>query len=1056
MKTKSKAKRIFLIFFLSVCSAIGALAQSTRATISGLVTDDKGEPIIGAVVMVKNESTGFQVNATTGPDGFYNIREIPLGSPYTISTQYIGYGNQKKTGYALNQGDALRVDFKMSDKAMELKTVEVVANSLKKGIQAEGSGTSVSANDIKRLPVNGRNFTSLMDLSPLANGSNIGGQLASSTNYTIDGMTAKGTVSGGSTSGAYAISMEALREFKVLTNLYDVTQGRSGGGTVSAVTKSGTNTLTGSAFVYGRTNWLSSPYNIRGNKTSSDYSTFQYGFSLAGPIIKDRLHFFVTWDHQADARPITIANLQTASDESLYNITQATEDRFLEIARSKYGVSNNDQFGEFDKKKNTDAVFAKIDWQINPTNLFTLQDNYVSEYNEKSESDNTSINIFEVWPDRMSHNNALMASLRSVLGPKMTNELKAQHFLVYEGTKPNSELPSSSIPRAIVENVESTNSTTGKTMTTSIQLGGQRYVPEKFTDQVVQLVDNLYYNTGKLNFTFGADLMYTYMHSKYGSEMNGRFYFTGLDNFENLKPYRYAREVLLADDPYVNMHTLSSAIYGQVETRLAKGLDLTAGLRFDYTRYFDRANFNQTVYDELGLRTDNAISTFQPSPRVQLTWDVDDRHTDIFRLGGGIFGSDINNYLMINNMLFDGTKVASVDIQGDQVPTPDFTSYRKDPSTAPGKELFDNPNISKLTTINTNGKDARVPVVYKLNGSYTHFFSDRLKVGVNFYANWGRHNYFYADRNMVDEPYFTIAAEANRPVYVPAESINTSNGATDWTKGRKTDKVGRVLELISDGKVNQYAFVIDAAYRYYKDGEVSVSYTWNDAKDNVSYNGNVANSSTLYYYVPGDPRDLSKMSYSSNQFRHKVVVYGTAPTFWGINVGLRFSGIGGSRYSLCVNGNVNGDFVSTNDLAYIYDPNSSDTPDYLREGINAILDNPEVSGSLKKYIRKSFGKIAERNGGVNGFYGVFDLHIGKDFKIYKTQKLSLSVDIFNVANLLNKNWGVGRDLSKIYLYNVKGFDAEKKQFTYSVNTNAGIPSCNGNPYQFQIGLRYGF
>lgn len=99
-----------------------------------------------------------------------------------------------------------------------------------------------------------------------------------------------------------------------------------------------------------------------------------------------------------------------------------------------------------------------------------------------------------------------------------------------------------------------------------------------------------------------------------------------------------------------------------------------------------------------------------------------------------------------------------------------------------------------------NSKDARVPVVYKLNASYTHFFSDRLRVGISAYANWARHNYMYVDRNMVDEPYFRIAAEGNRGVFVPAESINTENGATDWMQGRKSDKVGRVLELISDGK----------------------------------------------------------------------------------------------------------------------------------------------------------------------------------------------------------------------------------------------------------------
>lgn len=210
-----------------------------------------------------------------------------------------------------------------------------------------------------------------------------------------------------------------------------------------------------------------------------------------------------------------------------------------------------------------------------------------------------------------------------------------------------------------------------------------------------------------------------------------------------------------------------------------------------------------------------------------------------------------------------------------------------------------------------NSKDARVPVVYKLNASYTHFFSDRLRVGISAYANWARHNYMYVDRNMVNEPYFRIAAEGNRGVFVPAESINTENGATDWMQGRKSDKVGRVLELISDGKINQYAFVVDGTWRYFKDGELSFSYTWNDSKDNTSYNGNVANTATLALMVKDDPRDLSTMTYSDNQFRHKVVFYGTAPSFWGISVGLRFSGIGGTRYSLAVSGNMNGDFVSS-------------------------------------------------------------------------------------------------------------------------------------------------
>lgn len=1039
---------------LLLCCVTTLHAQGTQAIITGLVVDQKGETVIGATIQVKNESTGFFTGAITNEKGEYTIKQLPLGSPYTVTASYIGYGEQKKSGYALNQGDMLRVDFKMAEESVAIEAVEVVANSLKNMVPKIGAATSISAQNITKLPVNGRNFTSLMDLSPLSSGGNIAGQLSSSTNYTIDGMTAKGTVASGTTSGAYTISMEAVREFEVVTNQYDVTNGRSGGGTVSAVTKSGTNNYTGSVFGFGRASWLSSPYDIRGNKSESKFSTYQYGFSLGGPIVKDRAHFYVVWDHQSDSRPIYIADIKSQTDESRYNVTQSTLDQYLQVARDKYGVADSPQFGQFDKGKQTNAVFARIDWQLNATNLLTIRNNFINENNEQSESDNSSINLYEVWIDRKSHNNSLMATLRSVLGTRVTNELKLQHFLVFEGTTPNQQLPGANIPRAIVENVESISGE--KKMYTSIQLGGQRYAPEHFKDNVFQLVDNIYYNTNKINYTFGADFMYTNLNSLYGSEMNGRFYFTGMENFNNLTPYRYAREVSLVDDPSVRMNVLNSAVYGQLQTKLFKGFEVMAGLRMDYTRYFDKANFNQTVFDELGLRTDNTISTFQVQPRVQFTWDLNDKHRDIIRLGAGIFGSDLNNYSMINNMLFDGTKVASVDVQGDLVPKPDFTGYRKDPSTAPGVDLFDNPNIPKVSTINTNSADTKVPVVYKLNASYTHFLSDRFKVGVSAYANWARNNYMYVDRNMAEQPYFRIAAEDNRGVYVPSGSINPKNGATNWMEGRKSEKVGRVLELISEGRINQYAFVVDGTYRYYKDGEVSVSYTWNDTKDNTSYNGNVANTATLSLMVKDDPRDMNTMSYSDNQFRHKVVFYGTAPSFWGVSVGLRFSGIGGTRYSLAVSGNMNGDFVSSNDLAYVYDPSNPSTPQYLKEGVLNILDNPNVEQSTKDYIRKSFGKVAERNGGINGFYGTFDLRLNKRFKIYKKQSLEVSVDLFNIANLFSKNWGAGHIIGKQNLYSIKGFDAEKQQYTYNVNTNAGVSNLNGNPYQVQIGLRYGF
>jgi hypothetical protein len=208
--------------------------------------------------------------------------------------------------------------------------------------------------------------------------------------------------------------------------------------------------------------------------------------------------------------------------------------------------------------------------------------------------------------------------------------------------------------------------------------------------------------------------------------------------------------------------------------------------------------------------------------------------------------------------------------------------------------------------------------------------------------------------------------------------------------------------------------------------------------------------------VKDDPRDLSRITYSDNQFRSKVVFYGSLPTFYGVSVGVRYSGIGGTRYSLAVGGNVNGDFVNSNDLAYVFDPNNPEVAEKYRTGIDNLLNNPDADESLKDYLRSSLGEVAERNGGVNGFFGVWDLRVGKKFKTFRTQNIEVSADIFNVANLLNKAWGTTKVLGKQNLYSLRSFDPTTQAYNYDVNPNAGVITPSGNPYQIQLGLRYSF
>jgi hypothetical protein len=1045
-------------------------AQTTHATISGTVTDQQSNVLVGATVQVKNESTGFATGTQTNTQGDFLFKELPLGGPYTVIVTYIGFAEQKQTGFVLHQGDAIRVKTNLQESNQSLEAVEVEASSLQNQVETFGASTSISARDITKLPVNGRNFTTLMDLSPLSRGGNISGQLGSSTNYTIDGMNAKNPTSAGSTtsrSGApYSISMEAVREFQVVTNAYDVTYGRSGGGTVSAVTKSGTNQFTGSLFNYSRADWLSSQYDIRGNKNTNKFATHQFGFSLGGPIIKDKVHFFMAWDHQQDSRPLVIADVQSLTDENRFNITPATLNRFVDISRANYGVSQESQFGSFDKRRASDAAFARIDWQINGKNLLTIRDNFTLDKNKLGLQDNTSINILESYGNDFNTDNSLLASLRTSIDSRFTNELKAQYLYTYQKSSPGDQLPSANIPRAIVEGVVSRLSDE-TTRSTNIQMGGHRFAQENFENHVVQFIDNLYLTTDKIDYTFGVDFMYTNSQSVYGSEVNGRFHYredaaagrTALDNFELLQPYRYYREVPLMDDWGVSGNIFNAGVYGQMSTTLTTGLNMTAGLRYDYA-FYPKSPLNQTLLDELGIRTDHRLKSSVLQPRLQFTWDVNDNHKDIIRLGGGVFASDINNYVLINNLTFDGKHLATVDVRAPNLPAPDFAAYRNDYGSIPSLDAF------QLPTINTNGADARVPVIYKANISYNRFIMDNLKVGISGYATLGRNNYTYVDRNMVDEPYFTLADEGNRGVYVPLSTM-PANGAGDWLQGRKSAQFGRVLELVSEGKINQFAVVADATYQYFRDGVITVSYTWNDTKDNTSFNGNVANTATLSLPVADDPRNLSAVTYSDNHFRQKVVVFGSLPSFKGISVGVRYSGIGGTRYSLLSGANSNADFVSgTNDLAFIFDRNNESVPENVRAGLQAVIDNPNASQSVKDYINEYSGRIAERNGGVNKFFGIWDVRANKKFTVHKTHGFELSVDIFNVANLLNKEWGRNESLGSQSLYAlgipatsttpaIPGFDKTNQRYNYRVNT-AGVVTPSGNPYQFQLGVRYSF
>lgn len=1044
---------LLLLIFMSAKS----YAQSTDASISGKITDEKGLAIPGASVVIRNESNGFRAVTATNKDGLYSLIQLPLGKPYTVTVTYVGYPKQVKSDFALNQGDNIVANFKLIESSSELKEVEIQANALIKRIDRLGSSTAITAQNIQQLPTQNRNFNNLSALAPTTNGTSISGQRASSTNYLIDGASARNNLTSGAIgSGPYSLSLEAIREFEVATNVYDVNKGREGGGTVSAVTKSGTNTLTGSVFDYFRSDFLASPYDIRGNKREQKFTTNQYGFSLGGAIVKDKLHFFTALDRQDESMPFFIADIREDADQISLGISKGALDSVINIGRAKYGLGSGPQVGEFKRKTLANTFFARLDWQINDKHRLTLRNNYSDWLNPNSNDDNSNINLFEVWGDFKSSENSTLLSLRSQFNPNFLNEFKLQFQTAKRDYVPNGELPEENIPRAIVT-VRSTlpNGTLGSR---TVQLGGQRYFPENNLENQFQLVNTSYYTAGKYKFTFGTDNTLTYMDTYISSEQNGRFIFNSLADFDNLNASRYAREAPINGKPAVQQYILNASAFGQVEFDVAPHVNAMFGVRYDVTSFLSQAEYNPVVDRTLGLRTDSKITDAgKVQPRVQLTWDIKGEKKDIIRFGGGLFSSYPVNYAQVNNIQNSGTKVASIDVSRPTsgpslVPTPDFPAYREDPSTAPG--IID--GVPYVSTINLNDPNLKMPSIFKANLSYNKIIGDRLRLGVNFLYSYTKNNYVYLDRNLVDDPYFRLANEENRSVFVPAASI-TPSGITNNVLGRKTQEVGRVLMLTNGANLEQKAMILDASFRYLKDGYINVSYTLNDTKDNTSYNGNVANTST-FRPVKSDPRDLSQMVYSDNHYRNKLVVYGTTPTWQGFSLSGTFRGMGGSRYSLTVDADINGDFVggpgNDNDLAFVFDPNHANTSPTVKASMEKILNNPD--NRAKDYIVESLGKIANRNGGENPFSGTFDLRLMKEFKTYKAQKLTLSVDVFNFANLLNKEKGVNYNLGNQTLLLVTKFDQAKQQYEYRVNENVGVTQAGGSPYQIQLGARYSF
>jgi hypothetical protein len=401
-------------------------------------------------------------------------------------------------------------------------------------------------------------------------------------------------------------------------------------------------------------------------------------------------------------------------------------------------------------------------------------------------------------------------------------------------------------------------------------------------------------------------------------------------------------------------------------------------------------------------------------------------------------------------------------LTGAQVPAPDYASYRRDPAAIPGIPVG---AAAPPSYVNVVSPAFRMPSTWKGSATYQRRVARRLTVTGSLLASRTTGNYQYVDRNLRAAPVFTLDDEGGRGVFVPAATI-TAAGRTLNQNAWVTRAVGRVLELQSTGTADQRAAVLEGALRLPREAALDLSYTLNRARDNSTYGCCLARTATTYTAVRDDPRDLSgAWGPSDTDFRHKVVVAGSLPSVYGFRLSGRYVGATGRPISAVVNGDINGDESAANDLAYVFDPDDPATPADVAGAMRRVLANPE--NVARGYLRDNVGRVARRNGAFAPWAGRVDLRLARAVPTARGQRVELTADVFNAANLLNPRWGAQALLpvgisnqnpvvQRLPLLNVVGFDQATRRYRYTVNENFGVLQRGGDPYAVQLGLRYAF
>ena len=1081
----------------------------TTAAITGLVTDETNNPVVGARVTAVHRPSGTSYVASSRQNGRFTIPGMRVGGPYRVSVAYIGLQGQAQENINLTLGVARDLRFVMQPLTIQVEAITITAQrDAIISSERTGAATALPTELLVSLPTITRRVEDVLRLtpqySPVSFGFSFAGQDNRFNNMTIDGSYFNNSFGLAGQPGdrtiVSPISLDALEQVEVNVAPFDVRQGNFVGAGINMVTRSGTNDFRGSLYYQTRSE---SFVGTKAGGNTFDPGTFQYsqiGLTLGGPIIRNRLFFFTSYEHDGQTSPGTEFRANTGSETVAGNVTRVLASD-LDGLSSFLGTNFNYETGPYqgyDFKVPSTRFLTRLDYNLSDRSKLSLRYTLLNSSSDILESNSASLGL----GNRRSNLNALnfansnyaiLENIRSIVGEWNTTfgTNRANNFIVGYTSADESRKNNSPPWFPLVEIL---NGGTGYT-----SFGFEPFTPaNQLTYNSYQLQDNFTFYLRNHSLTFGVSLekyhsmnvFFPGAQSVYVYNSLADFYTDANDYLAN--PSRTVSPVTLRrfqyrwsnipgqDQPLQPLDVLYSGFYVQDEWRPTRTLTLSGGLRMDAPKFGD-TGFDNPVADTMSFRdasgatvhyNSGALPGVNPlfSPRFGFNYDVRGRHNTQIRGGTGIF-TGRPAYVWISNQI-GNTGVLTGFSQIDNTTTrpfnPDPDAYKPAASTITGAPAssfqlaLTDPDFKFPQLWRTNiAVDQRLP--WNLLGTAEYLYSR----DVNGMA--------YINANLPAAQSAFTGAD-NRPRWVcPAGGCPAGQSAN-----RLYSNVSDATVLTNQGvgKSWSLAFSLERPFRSGLFAKVGWSY---GESQNTVDPGSIASGSFTGNPITSDPNNPA-LGYS--QFSPGPRIFATLSytrDFFGFgatSISVFWQGYRGGNSSYVVSGDINGDGANGNDLIYIARDLSEMNFTTLTVGTTTYTAAEQAAAweafiLQDPYLSTHRGQYAQRGAAHLPMLYRADLSISQDVGRSiggRPNRLQARLDILNVSNLINKNWGLGQFftnggplISSTRPLTYVGADASgAAQFRLATTGGQLISSSYQKSvsitdvYRMQLGLRYYF